>query len=80
MAITRKQVEAAFAITAAYAEAIRALKEVPSGVLYAQLMPSGISLEGHQKIIDTLKRAGLVSESNHLLRWIGPELPTPEAN
>lgn len=57
----------------AVAEAIRTLGEVPSGELYAQLMGK-LSYGSYEGIIGTLKNAGLVSESAHLLKWIGPKL------
>ncbi len=55
----------------AVAEAIRSLGSVPSGTLYAQLM-SKIDLPTYTKLIDTLKGAGLVKESGHLLTWVEP--------
>ena len=70
---TSKQVAAAFQATAAMAEAIRTLGEVPSGTLYANVC-GHMELGTYEKIIQTLKNAGLVSESAHLLRWIGPKL------
>ena len=51
-------------------EAIKALGSVPSGHLYAQLMPY-MSLETYNKIIAILVRAGGVKEERHLLTWIG---------
>lgn len=70
MSVTKEQVSAAIRITQAVAEAIRELKEVPSGQLYARLM-SVLSLSQYNQIIDVLKKAGVISESNHLLKWIG---------
>ncbi len=70
MTITKEQVSAAIRTTQAVAEAIRELKEVPSGQLYSRLM-SVLSLSQYNQIIDVLKKAGVVSESNHLLKWIG---------
>jgi hypothetical protein len=66
------QVEAALGIILAVANAIQGLGEVPSGELYARMMPHGIKLDAYEKIISTLKGAGLVRESNHLLTWVGP--------
>ena len=71
-AVTKDQVRAALQATLAVSEAIRELKEVPSGLLYAQC--GDISLEVFNGIIRTLKGAGLVAESNHLLMWVGPEI------
>lgn len=47
---------------------------VPSGHLYAALM-ANVSFEGYMRVIDTLKRAGLVAEApSHLLTWVGPKV------
>ena len=70
MTVTKEQVSAAIRTTQAVAEAIRELKEVPSGQLYSRLM-SQMDLERYNNIIALLKKAGVVSESNHLLKWIG---------
>lgn len=68
------ELRAAFDLLAAVAEAIRAAGEVPSGHLYA-LLCSKVSLEGYEKILGILVRAGLVEKaSNHMLRWIGPAI------
>jgi hypothetical protein len=64
------QVRAAMTILTVVSEAIRDLKEVPSGTLYANVM-SVLSLEQYNKAIDLLKGAGVVTEQNHLLRWVG---------
>lgn len=53
------------------AEAIRELKSIPSGHLYAVVMEQ-MNLQQFQVIISILKRAGLVSEANDVLTWIGP--------
>jgi hypothetical protein len=52
--------------------AIRDLGSVPSGYLYAQLMGI-LTLDQYNAIIDALKSAKMVSESGHLLTWIGPK-------
>ena len=64
------EVKAALGILIAVADAIRELGEVPSGHLYAHLM-SKLSLEQYEQVIATLKQAGLITESNHLLSWVG---------
>ena len=51
-------------------DCIRELHEVPSGHLYARLMDR-MSLEVYTQIIEILKKAGVVSESGHLLTYIG---------
>mgnify|MGYP001377281060 CR=1 FL=1 len=62
----------AIVMAVAIAEAIREVKEVPSGTLYAMLV-GRVTMEGYTSIIRTLKGAGLVEEtSSHLLRWTGP--------
>lgn len=63
----RAQLSAAVAI----AEAIRDLKEVPSGHLYARVNQY-MNLDAYNGIISALKTAGLVKEQNFLLTWIGP--------
>jgi hypothetical protein len=69
--VTNTEVKAALGIIQAVAEAIRELGEVPSGHLYANLM-SKLSLEQYEQLLDVLKGAGLVRESNaHLLTWVG---------
>ena len=69
--MTKEEVRAAMSVVLAVSEAIRALGEVPSGHLYAQLMGT-LSLESYNKIIKTIKNTGLVEESGHVLRWVGP--------
>ena len=70
IATTQNDVKAALGILRAVADAIRELGEVPSGHLYAHLM-SKLSLEQYEQVIDVLKQAGLITESNHLLTWVG---------
>ena len=64
------EVKAALGILTAVADAIRELGEVPSGHLYAHLMTK-LSLDPYEQVIATLKQAGLITESNHLLSWVG---------
>ena len=66
----KAETRAALWIVAAVGEAIRDLGEVPSGHLYAGLM-GNMSLATYERIIGILKDQGMVSESNHLLRWVG---------
>lgn len=77
MTVTKQQVTAYVRTVVAVAEAIRELGSVPSGHLYAQLMTTGMSLENYQKIIDALKGASLVKESNHLLTWVDHRVSNP---
>jgi hypothetical protein len=68
----RKAVSAAIAKAAAVAEAIRALGNVPSGHLYANVM-THMSLSEYQSIIDALVRTKLVTQDGSFtLRWTGP--------
>ena len=71
MRITKERVTAAFQATVAVAEALRELKQVPSGILYGQLM-SVMELETFNALIQTLKNTGLVIEENYMLVWKGP--------
>ena len=66
-----EKVKSAVRVIQAVAEAIRELKEIPSGHLYAQLMGK-MSLDTYNQIIATLKNAGLVKEEFHYLTWIEP--------
>lgn len=65
-------IRAALKIVQAVAEIIHDEGEAPAGVVYAALQSFGIRLEGFQSIVDVLKTAGWVEESNHVLKWIGP--------
>lgn len=71
MPITKEEAKAIVLIFKAVADTIMELKEVPSGVLYSQLMDR-LSLQQYTSIIETLKRTGLVKESGHLLTWVEP--------
>lgn len=74
--VSKEQVRAALGVVMAVSETIRELKEVPSGTLYANLMGQ-LSLEQYTKVIDMLKRTGLVEETQaHLLKWVGPVIPS----
>ena len=67
---TKAEVQATVEALKAIAEAIRELKEVPSGHLYARLM-GHMSLNTYNQFIGVLTRAGVVKEENHLLTWVG---------
>lgn len=62
---------AALQTVVAVGDAIRSLKTVPSGVLYAQLM-GHLTLDQYHAIIAALVDAGVVIEQNHLLTWKEP--------
>ena len=68
-----KEIGAAIDVIRTLAEAIRTAKQIPSGHLYAMVMEH-LSLPVYECAIELLKRAGLVSESGHLLTWTGPTL------
>jgi hypothetical protein len=71
---TADKLAAALSVIRLIADTIREVGSVPSGTLYANLM-GRMDLGTYQRIIDTLKGAGLVSESRaSLLTWIGPEV------
>lgn len=71
--VTKAQARAAVDLIFAASEVLREKREMPSGHLYAALMQY-VDLAGYNAVIGILKRADLVSEENHVLRWIGPEL------
>ena len=52
-------------------EAIRSLKTVPSGHLYARCM-NYMDINRYLGIIDMLKNSKLIDEKNNLLVWTGP--------
>lgn len=66
----RRQLQASIAITSAIGEAIRDLKQVPNGQLYASIF-GAVSLESYTRAIDCLKQVKLVREEAHILTWIG---------
>lgn len=68
-----KQLAAQANVVAAIAEAIRELGSVPSGHFYAQVCGK-LDLQSYDAVIALLKRAGLVSEHNHVLSWTGPKI------
>lgn len=75
MKTTKEQLNAAILTVAALAEAIRDLKRVPAGTLYAHVM-GRMSLGTFDGAIGTLVRSGLVRrEASHELVWTGPDLP-----
>lgn len=69
--ITKDQIAGATTILIAIADTIRDLKRIPSGHLYALLMPK-MSLAEYDSCIGILERAGVVRKtSSHELVWIG---------
>ena len=50
------------------ADCVRTASEIPSGTLYSIFL-NVMSLDEYQRIIATLKNAGIISETNYLLKW-----------
>lgn len=70
--MTKAEIEAGINAVMAVGNALKELREVPEGTLYAVVMQY-ISLEQLRKILDMLIRANLVIRTPaHLLRWVGP--------
>ena len=70
---TPEKIKAALAIVQALDEAIRELKQIPAGHLYARVM-GVMSEQDFEAAIRTLCNAGLVHRSVlHLLTWIEPQ-------
>jgi SOS-response transcriptional repressor LexA len=72
MPVTQAQkTEAQTELVRAIAEAIKELGTVPSGHLYARIAGK-ISSETFERVLATLKGAGLISvSSSHLITWTG---------
>lgn len=66
---TRAEITTALQLCTVVADAIRALGSVPSGELYVRVQ-GHFSLTQYQSIIDTLVRARLITNKNHLLTWV----------
>jgi hypothetical protein len=54
----------------AVAEAIKEAGSIPSGHLYAQLMGK-MSLGSYEKMIDAMRRMGVIKIENHLITYAG---------
>ena len=67
--MSNTQIKALIAAIQALGDAIKELKNVPSGHLYAQVMGK-MNIENYQYCIDVLKKAGKVKEENYLLSWV----------
>ncbi len=76
--ITPAQELAAVQICKHVADAIRDLKTVPAGHLYAAMMGKGFTLGDFNAIIGTLTRARLITNRGHVLTWIGPSARTQD--
>ena len=51
-------------------DTIKDAGQIPSGHLYAMLMPSGCTLEQFNMLIAVFKEAGKVREEKNVLYWI----------
>lgn len=73
MALTPEQRAQFIAIIDVAMEMIEAAGPMglPSGELYAYLMPTGMRIDQYQGILDGLKSTGLVTESGFLLKSTG---------
>lgn len=63
----------ALSVTRIIADLIREVGEVPTATLYAALC-GVLTLSDFNSMLAMLQRAELVSVSNHVARWIGPEI------
>lgn len=50
-------------------EVIRERSEIPSGELYALLMPSGCTLAQYEKLEDIMIKSGKVEKKGQVLKW-----------
>jgi hypothetical protein len=64
------QTKAVIEVLMAVADAIKELKEVPSGHLYAALMGK-MDIQSYEAIIRTLINSKLVARRSDLLVWVG---------
>lgn len=67
---TKQETEIALKILKTIAEAIRKAHKIPSGHLYAMLIPH-LTLDQYNMVINALKKMKLVEEKYHELTWIG---------
>jgi hypothetical protein len=70
---TKQQLDQALTALFAVSETLREVGEIPSGVLYSQLM-NVTSFEGYERMLGILKGAGLIAVENNVIRWIGPNI------
>jgi hypothetical protein len=62
------QAKAGLSLVVAVAETVKDLGEVHSGTLYAALMDR-MTLTQFDRVLDIMKRAGMVTQKDNLLRW-----------
>jgi hypothetical protein len=69
--MANQELKAGCEVVRAVAQAIRELRSVPSGTLYAHVM-GRLAFPEYERVIGILKGAGLVRESSDcVLAWIG---------
>ena len=68
MTTTADQLKAGFAALQALAEAIRELKQIPSGHLYARVM-NYMDINAYEKAIRMLCNSGVIRQDGDLLKW-----------
>ena len=66
--MTVHELNAGLQVLKALAEAIRELKQVPSGNLYAQVM-NYLDINAYESAIRTLCNAGVIRKSGDILHW-----------
>ena len=64
-----ERVKAGLSLMVAVAETVKDLGQVPSGHLYAVLMDQ-MTFDQYNRIVDIMKRAGMVTEQNNQLTWV----------
>ena len=72
--VTKEQLKAAFEVTTAVCGVIRAVGEIPSGHLYARMLEGCplLTSDDYGRVLETIKRAGLIEVRNNLIKWVGP--------
>lgn len=66
----KQQIDAMINAAQAIAAAIKDLGSVPSGHLYANVA-GHMGLSQYTQIINLLKAGKMITESNHVLTWVG---------
>lgn len=72
MHVTKKELADAYKLIIVIADAIREVKEVPAGHLYAMLM-ARVSLPTFNNIVSTLVKSTLIEKRGDLLVWKEPK-------
>ncbi len=65
---TTNELKAGFKALQALAEAIRELKQIPSGLLYARVM-NYMDINAYEKAISLLCNSGVIRKNGDLLVW-----------